>query len=172
MLLNLKVFIDILQFSRGPQDLPTSSSLLSLIILINIAVGFISMDPNIDYVMNIFFALIYIIVTILFIKAALTIRDNNTKTNKYLVRYLQVCSGILGVHALITLMTGVIILLLTPMGDLMLFLFFVISIYAWFVNGYIFKNAFDTTMMFGLSISLLHSMVFLLVIVILIQILI
>ncbi len=172
MLLNLKIFIDILQFSKGPQDLPTSSSLLNFIILANMAVGLISLDPNIDYTMNIFFALIYIIVTILFIKGALTIRDNNTKTNKYSVRYLQVCSGTLGIHALITLMTGIIIFLLSPTGNLMLSLFFVISIYAWFVNGHIFKNAFDTTMMFGLSISILHSMLFLLVIVILIQILI
>ena len=172
MLLNLKIFINILQFSKGPQDLPISSSLLNFIILANIAIGLISINPNIDYTVNIFFALVYIIVTVLFIKASLTIKDNHTETNKYSVRYLQVCSGILGIHALIALITSIGTLLFASIENLMILLFFIISIYAWFVNAHIFKNAFDTTMMFGLSISLLHSMVCVLVMVILIQILI
>ena len=37
--------------------------------------------------------------------------------------------------------------------------FLIISLYAWFVNGHIFKNAFDTTMTIGLGFSLLHSMI-------------
>ena len=68
MILNLKIFLDILMFTRGPQDLPSTSNFLTTIILINIIVGLISVDPNISYTINIFFAVIYIVVTLLFIK--------------------------------------------------------------------------------------------------------
>ena len=52
-----------------------------------------------------------------------------------------------------------------------LFIFLIISLYAWFVNGHIFKNAFDTTMTMGLGISLLHSMACVFVMMLFIQVL-
>ena len=76
MILNLKIFLDILMFTRGPQDLPSTSNFLTTIILINIIVGLISVDPNISYTINIFFAVIYIVVTLLFIKICLGIHSS------------------------------------------------------------------------------------------------
>ena len=60
MILNLKIFLDILTFSRGPQDLPSSQNLLKFIVLLNVVIGLISVDPKISYTVNIFFAVIYI----------------------------------------------------------------------------------------------------------------
>ena len=109
MILNLKIFLDILMFSRGPQDLPSTSNFLITIILINIIVGLISVDPNISYTINILFAVIYIVVTLLFIKLCLGIQDNNKGTqNLFSSRHKQVSSGILGIHALIATFTGII----------------------------------------------------------------
>ena len=61
MILNLKIFLDILMFSRGPQDLPSSSNLLKAIILINIIIGLISVDPNTAFSMIIKIVAVYIL---------------------------------------------------------------------------------------------------------------
>ena len=172
MLLNLKIFLDILKFTKGPQDLPSRPNLLNIVIIANIAVGLITIDPKIDYLVNIFFAVIYIIVTIFFIQIGLKIKEDNSLNDiKYKSRYLQVCSGILGIHALIAFMTSIVALIIDPAEMLLMMLFLILSLYAWFVNGHIFKNAFDTTMTFGLGISLLHSISCVFVMMIFIQVL-
>ena len=172
MLLNLKIFLDILKFTKGPQDLPSRSNLLNIVIIANIVVGLITIDPKIDYMVNMFFAIIYIIVTIFFIQIGLKIKEDNSSNDiKYKSRYLQVCSGILGIHALIAFMTSIIALIIDPAEMLLMMLFLILSLYAWFVNGHIFKNAFDTTMTLGLGISLLHSIACVFVMMIFIQIL-
>ena len=158
MILNLKIFLDILMFSRGPQDLPSSKQLLKIIIFLNIIIGLITVDPKISYMVNIFFAVIYILVTLVFIKICLDIKDKDTSSGiKYASRYIQVCSGTLGAHALIALFSSVMTLLLLSAESALLLTFLVISIYAWVVNGHIFKNAFDTNLTMGMAISLLHS---------------
>ena len=158
MLLSLKIFFDILFFSKGPQDLPSSKSLLNLVILGNLLIGLISLNPDIDVTLNIFFAIIYIVVTSLFIKIALGIKDKNQGyNNSYSDRYVQVCAGTLGIHVLIGVITTLITILFSSSGDMLIYLFVGLSLYAWFVNCLLFKNAFDTTMFFGLGISLLHS---------------
>ena len=172
MLLNLKIFLDILKFTKGPQDLPSRPNLLNIVIIANIAVGLITIDPKIDYLINIFFAVIYIIVTIFFIQIGLKIKEDNSLNDiKYKSRYLQVCSGILGIHALIAFMTSIVALIIDPTEMLLMMLFLILSLYAWFVNGHIFRNAFDTTMTFGLGISLLHSIACVFVMMIFIQVL-
>ena len=158
MILSLKIFFDILFFSKGPQDLPSSKSLLNLVILGNLLIGLISLNPDIDVTLNIFFAIIYIVVTSLFIKIALGIKDKDQGYNSsYSDRYIQVCTGTLGIHVLIGVITTLITILFSSSGDMLVYIFIALSLYAWFVNGHIFKNAFDTTMFFGLGISLLHS---------------
>ncbi len=170
MALNLKILLDILMFSRGPQDLPSSMQLLRVIIIINIIIGLIKVDPSISYLVNLIFATIYVIVTLFFIKFGLEIRDNNTNTKpKYSSRYLQVCSGTLGVHAIIAIFSSLITMTTFSSDKSLLMAFLVISIYAWFVNGHIFRNSFDTTMTIGLGISLLHSMACVFVMMIFIQ---
>ena len=158
MLVSLKIFFDILFFSKGPQDLPSSKSLLNTVIIANLLIGLISLNPEIDITINIFFAIIYIVVTSLFIKVALGIKDKDQDySNSYSERYLQVCTSTLGIHVLIGIITTLITILFSSSGDILVFIFIVLSLYAWFVNGHIFRNAFDTTMFFGLGISLLHS---------------
>jgi hypothetical protein len=171
MIFNLKIFLNILHFSSGPQDLPASSNLLKIIILLNILIGMMAVDPNIDTTVNIFFALIYVFVTLLFIRVCLNIKDKNNNTSSYSSRYLQVCNATLGIHALVALFTNLVTLMAGSTNESLLIIFLIISLYAWFVNGHIFKNAFDTTMTIGLGFSLLHSMVCVIFMMIFIQVL-
>ena len=171
MIFNLKIFLNILHFSSGPQDLPASSNLLKIIILLNILIGMMAVDPNIDTTVNIFFALIYVFVTLLFIRVCLNIKDKNNNTSSYSSRYLQVCNATLGVHALVALFTNLVTLMAGSTNESLLIIFLIISLYAWFVNGHIFKNAFDTSMTIGLGFSLLHSMVSVIFMMIFIQVL-
>ena len=88
MAFNLKIFLNILLFSSGPQDLPASANLLKIIIILNI-VGLMAVDPNIDITVNIFFALIYILVTLVFIRVCLNLKDKTNQGSSYSSRYLQ-----------------------------------------------------------------------------------
>ena len=171
MIFNLKIFLNILHFSSGPQDLPASSNLLKIIILLNILIGMMAVDPNIDTTVNIFFALIYVFVTLLFIRVCLNIKDKNNNTSSYSSRYLQVCNATLGIHALVALFTNLVTLMAGSTNESLLIIFLIISLYAWFVNGHIFKNAFDTSMTIGLGFSLLHSMVCVIFMMVFIQVL-
>ena len=171
MIFNLKIFLNILSFSSGPQDLPANSNLLKVIILLNLIIGLMAVDPNDDITVNIFFAIIYIFVTLLFIRICLNIKDKSNQSTKYSSRYLQVCIAALGIHALVALFTNLITLATGSDGEALMIAFLVISLYAWFVNGHIFKNAFDTTMTIGLGFSLLHSMVCVIFMMLFIQVL-
>jgi len=111
-------------------------------------------------------------VTLIFIKLCLGIKDNNNGTpNLYTSRYIQVSSGTLGVHALVALFASIVTMYVFTDENSILLIFLAISLYAWFVNGHIFKNALDTTMSIGLGISLLHNIVYVFIIMILVQVL-
>ncbi len=177
MPLNLKIFLDIIVFSKGPQDLPSSSRLLNLVMLANLLVALISFIPQTIVAMNILNALIFIVVTSLFIKAALNIKEKSVNSQDYSSRYVQVCSGTLGVHVIFILVQGILITLFTDSNEIteteiptnVAIIFLFVSLYAWFVNGHIFKNALDTSMMAGLGISLLHGLAIIFVTLIILQ---
>ena len=77
MLNNLAIFFDILSFSKGPQDLPTSRKLLNSVILINVLIALIPSDPDLQfsYVAQILLSLVYVGITLLFIHFALNLKD-------------------------------------------------------------------------------------------------
>ena len=178
MSLNLKIFLDILVFSKGPQDLPSSNRLLNLVMLANLLVALISFIPQTIVAMNILNALIFIIVTSLFIKAALNIREKSENHKVFSSRYVQVCSSALGIHVIFVLLQGILIILFTDSNEItetevptdVAMIFLVVSLYAWFVNGHIFKNALDTSMIAGLGISLLHGLSIIFVTLIILQV--
>ena len=75
MPLNMKIFLDIILFSKGPQDLPSSYNLYNIAILANLLIALISFTPDSQITLNLLNAVIFIVITIIFIKAALNIRD-------------------------------------------------------------------------------------------------
>lgn len=165
MPLNMKIFLDIILFSKGPQDLPSSNNLYNIAILANLLIALISFTPDSQITLNLLNAVIFIVITIIFIKAALNIRDGVRESQIYSARYIQVCTTVMGIHVAFVLLQGLLIILFVDSSEFskdnispdVAIIFILVSLYAWFVNGHIFKNALDTSMMFGLGVSILHN---------------
>ena len=162
MLNNLAIFFDILSFSKGPQDLPTSRKLLNSVILVNVLISLIPSDPDLQfsYVAQILLSLVYIGITLLFVHFSLNLKDKaENNSNQYKVRYLQVGTAVLGIHAIVGFLTSFISVITLYDKSIIVVLIMIVTIYTWLINGHIFKHALDKSMVFGLGISFLYSMI-------------
>ena len=153
-----KTFTDIMLFKKGPQDIPSSQSLLNLFILANILISLIPNDVNYNLGIAVTTSLIYIGASLFFIQTILSIKENMTSNSGYRVRYIQSATSILGVHAIIGLITSVIFYL-SGNSESIIFIILLATIYSWLIYGYIFKHTLDCTTFMGLSISFLYSMI-------------
>ena len=153
-----KTFTDIMLFKKGPQDLPSSQNLLNLFILANILISLIPNDVNYNLGIAVTTSLIYIGASLFFIQTILSIKENMTSNSGYRVRYIQSATSILGVHAIIGLITS-IIFYLSGNSESIIFIILLATIYSWLIYGYIFKHTLDCTTFMGLSISFLYSMI-------------
>ena len=153
-----KTFTDIMLFKKGPQDLPSSQSLLNLFILANILISLIPNDVNYNLGIAVTTSLIYIGASLFFIQTILSIKENMTSNSGYRVRYIQSATSILGVHAIIGLITSVIFYL-SGNSESIIFIILLATIYSWLIYGYIFKHTLDCTTFMGLSISFLYSII-------------
>ena len=153
-----KTFTDIMLFKKGPQDLPSSQGLLNLFILANILISLIPHDVNYNLGIAVVTSLIYIGASLFFIQTILSIKENMTSNSGYRVRYIQSATSILGIHAIIGLITS-IIFYLSGNSESIIFIILLATIYSWLIYGYIFKHALDCTTFMGLSISFLYSMI-------------
>jgi len=153
-----KTFTDIMLFKKGPQDLPSSQSLLNVFILANILISFIPNDINYNLSIAIITSLIYVGASLFFIQTILSIKENMTSTSGYRIRYIQSATSILGIHAIIGLITSTIFFL-SSSSDSVIFIILLATIYSWVIYGYIFKLTLDCTTFMGLSISFLYSMI-------------
>ena len=153
-----KTFTDIMLFKKGPQDLPSSQNLLNLFILANILISLIPNDVNYNLGIAVITSLIYIGASLFFIQTILSIKENMTSNSGYRVRYIQSATSILGIHAIIGLITS-IIFYLSGNSESIIFIILLATIYSWLIYGYIFKHTLDCTTFMGLSISFLYSMI-------------
>ena len=153
-----KTFTDIMLFKKGPQDLPSSQNLLNLFILANILISLIPNDVNYNLGIAVTTSLIYIGASLFFIQTILSIKENMTSSSGYRVRYIQSATSILGIHAIIGLITS-IIFYLSGNSESIIFIILLATIYSWLIYGYIFKHTLDCTTFMGLSISFLYSMI-------------
>ena len=155
MLNNLAIFFDILKFSKGPQDLPTDPKLLNSVIVPNI----FNISSEIGYTAQILLSLVYVGVTLLFIQLSLNIKDKASNTiGQYKVRYTQVATAILGIHAIVGFLTSFISIITNYDKNLIVLLIMIVTIYTWLLNGFVFKHALDKSMVFGLGVSFVYSM--------------
>jgi len=153
-----KTFTYIMLFKKGPQDLPSSQNLLNLFILANILISLIPNDVNYNLGIAVITSLIYIGASLFFIQTILSIKENMTSNSGYRVRYIQSATSILGIHAIIGLITS-IIFYLSGNSESIIFIILLATIYSWLIYGYIFKHTLDCTTFMGLSISFLYSMI-------------
>ena len=153
-----KTFTDIMLFKKGPQDLPSSQSLLNLFILANILISLIPNEVNYNLGIAVITSLIYVGASLFFIQTILSIKENMTSNSGYRVRYIQSATSILGIHAIIGLITSTIFYL-SGNSEYIIFIILLATIYSWLIYGYIFKHTLDCTTFMGLSISFLYSMI-------------
>ena len=153
-----KTFTDIMLFKKGPQDLPSSQGLLNVFILANILISLIPNDVNYNLGIAVITSLIYVGASLFFIQTILSIKENMTSNSGYRVRYIQSATSILGIHAIIGLVTS-IIFYLSGNSESIIFIILLATIYSWLIYGYIFKHTLDCTTFMGLSISFLYSMI-------------
>ena len=153
-----KTFTDIMLFKKGPQDLPSSQGLLNVFILANILISLIPNDVNYNLGIAVITSIIYIGASLFFIQTILSIKENMTSNSDYRVRYIQSATSILGIHAIIGLVTS-IIFYLSGNSESIIFVILLATIYSGLIYGYIFKHTLDCTPFMGLSISFLYSMI-------------
>ena len=134
----LKIFTDIMLFRKGPQDLPASTSLLNVFIIINILISLIPNEVNYNLGISVITSLVYVGASLFFIQTILNIKENMTSTSNYRVRYVQSATSILGIHAVIGLITSLIFFLNND-PDSIIFVILIATVYSWIIYGYIFK---------------------------------
>ena len=154
----IKTLVDIMLFKKGPQDLPSSKGLLNIFVLANILISFIPNDVNYNLSVAVITSIIYVGASLFFIQTILSVKENMSSSNGYRVRYVQSATSILGIHAVIGLVTS-IIFFLSNNSESIIFVILLATIYSWLIYGYIFKQTLDCTTFMGLSISFLYSMI-------------
>ncbi|MEL0280827.1 MAG: hypothetical protein VW988_05380, partial [Gammaproteobacteria bacterium] len=103
-------------------------------------------------------SIIYVGASLFFIQTILSVKENMSSSNSYRVRYVQSATSILGIHAVIGLVTS-IIFFLSNNSESIIFVILLATIYSWLIYGYVFKQTLDCTTFMGLSISFLYSMI-------------
>ena len=154
----IKTFTDIMLFKKGPQDLPSSKSLLNIFIILNLLISFIPNDVNYNLGIAFITSLIYVGASLFFIQTVLGVKENMSSSTGYRIRYVQSATSILGIHAFIGFMTS-LIFFLSGNSDSIIIIILIATLYSWLIYGHIFKHALDCTTFIGLSISFLYSMV-------------
>mgnify|MGYP005736920445 FL=1 len=145
-------------FKKGPQDLPSSKTLLNVFIVANLLISFIPNDVNYNMGISFITSLIYVGASLFFIQTVLSVKENMSSTTGYRIRYVQSATSILGIHAFIGLITS-LIFFLSGASDYIIIVILIATLYSWLIYGYIFKQTLDCTTFMGLSISFLYSMI-------------
>ena len=140
----ITIFKDIMLFKKGPQDLPTSKSLLNVFIIANLLISFIPNDVNYNLGIALITSLIYVGASLFFIQTILSVKENMSSTTGYRSRYVQSATSILGIHAFIGLVTS-LIFFLSGSTDYVIVVILIATLYSWVIYGYIFKHTLDCT---------------------------
>ena len=83
----IKTFTDIMLFKKGPQDLPSSKTLLNVFIIANLLISFIPNDVNYNLGISFITSLIYVGASLFFIQTVLSVKENMSSTTGYRIRY-------------------------------------------------------------------------------------
>ncbi|MEY4210842.1 MAG: hypothetical protein RLZ92_1223 [Pseudomonadota bacterium] len=149
----LQLFLEITAFRKGPQDVPTASWLMPLIllvyVLVNLAVLLLSSDLSsalmqvvVDFVLMSGF-----IWPLLFVSAKLN-------------RYRQTLVALLGTDALINFFALPTVASLTnEASDLGFFAMLMLMMWHWAVTGHILRHALDRPLFFGLGVAFLYLLI-------------
>ena len=144
---------NILLLRRGPQDLPASSTLLAILILLNLVAGTLLFSDPEQGSSESLQTLVDLGLQLMMYTAILQFRGVPE-------RLVQTLSAFTGTGLILTLVLFPISLLLGPEGESFFvsagrMLFMALLIWSLTVDGHIFKNSLDTTMLVGTSCAVI-----------------
>ena len=86
----IKTFTDIMLFRKGPQDLPSSKTLLNVFIIANLLISFIPNDVNYNLGISFITSLIYVGASLFFIQTVLSVKENMSSTTGYRLSLIHI----------------------------------------------------------------------------------
>jgi len=149
----IKLFFDICLLRKGPQDIPASSALLTLLIPIYAGISFLILilsSAAINAILQVFVELFLVLASC---KVILSLAK---KTE----RYQQTASALLATDSLISLFALPAMAALIGQGSALAF-FSVVSLmlWHWIISGHIFSHALEQPFSFGLGVAFLYILV-------------
>ena len=149
----IRLVFDVCLFKKGPQDLPCSSRLLRVLVIIDILVSFLMISIRTDWFESLLQAMVSALLIISFSGLMLYLGRKPE-------RFYQTTSALLGTDTLISFFA------LPGIASLMLgkgaFLAFIVTIafmtWHWAVTGHIIRNALGQTWTFSLGLAFLFIM--------------
>ncbi len=146
----IKLFFEIAIFKKGPQDIPTSTWLLRLLIPVYMGINYLILMLSVDM----FNALLQVIVEVILIIAfARGLMYFARKPE----RYQQTACALLGTDALISLIAFPALATLIGQGSALAFFAVVaLMLWHWVVTGHILRHALSQPLIFGLGVAFLY----------------
>jgi hypothetical protein len=146
----LKLFFNICLFKKGPQDIPGSNMVLSLITPVYVIINFLILILSSD----ISTALLQVLVEVMLIFGLSWVILFFAKK---LLRYSQTASALVGTDAVISFFALPAMATLIGQGTgLAFFALVFLMVWHWAVTGHIFSKALDQPFSFGLGVSFLY----------------
>jgi predicted membrane protein len=146
----LKLFLNICLLKQGPQDIPGSNTVLSLVMPVYVIINFLILILSSD----VSIALLQVITESILI---LTLSWIILFFFKKSPRYSQTVCALVGTDAVISFFALPVMSILLGQGSqFAFFTLIVLMIWHWAVTGHIFSMALDKPLSFGLGISFLY----------------
>jgi hypothetical protein len=146
----IKLFFSICLLKKGPQDIPASSWLFRLLIIVYVCVSFLILILSSD----VFNAILQVFVEVLLI---LGLTGMILFFASKLARFQQTVSALMATDALISFFALPAMATLVGQGTALAFFAIVLlMLWHWLVSGHIFSNALNQPFTFGLGIAFLY----------------
>ncbi len=146
----ITLFIEICAFKKGPQDVPASQALLSLLTFLYLVISALILALNMPTHEALLQALVETLLVLTFPWLMLRIAHKPE-------RYLKTVSAVLGSDILISLCAlpalSSLSVQVTPLGFAAVIM---LMLWNWAVTGHIFKHALSQPFLFGLGVALLY----------------
>ena len=148
----LKLFFEICLFKKGPEDVPSSTLLLRLLIPVYFCVSYLVLSLSNDQINT---ALQVLVEVILILGMSWVILFLSKKSE----RYQQTASALIGTDTIISFFALPAMATLIGQGSSFAFIFVVLlMIWHWVVSGHIFSHALEQPKFFGLGIAFLYML--------------
>ncbi len=148
----IKLFFSICLFKKGPEDVPGSNFLLSLLIPVYFCVSYLVLSLSNDQINTVLQVLVEVIL-ILGISWVILFLSKKPE------RYQQTASALMGTDTIISFFALPAMATLIGQGSSFAFIFVVLlMIWHWVVSGHIFSHALEQPIGFGLGVAFLYML--------------